>query len=444
MPAKSNRLLMLLIGAAISGCASQTDRSSSSGSDRYQPDKESVQMVDRPLEDAPPPKPASVAAAAPKPEAVPETPPPPKPAPVAAAPQNEAVPEFPVTKYELPEEQDEEVVEDLGPQDDESISEAQETSPASDGSVGETTEYAEEAVEEEIGELGPQDDESISEAQEDNPQADTSVGETTEYAEDLDEDEVGELGPQDDESVSEAPEESPAMDSSVGETTEYAEEAEEDEVGELGPQEDESTSAEQTASPAGESTVGEATQYAEQEEPEVVEDLGTQPDESGSVHYPEEKRAATDRVVGEPKLYAEETAPKPKPVTPRSITVSFETEPLFGLGGSAINADQRVKLDELVSSLKGSNIESISVVGHADRIGGKAYNQKLSERRAESVNRYLASKGIQADRIHTEGRGLTEPVSGDVCRNVRGKKLITCLQPDRRVDVNVTATKQKD
>src|SRR3954462_12376050 len=147
MPAKSNRLLMLLIGAAISGCASQTDRSSSSGSDRYQPDKESVQMVDRPLEDAPPPKPA----------------------PVAAAPQNEAVPEFPVTKYELPEEQDEEVVEDLGPQDDESTSEAQEASPASDGSVGETTEYAEEVEEDEVGELGPQEDESISEAQEDKP-----------------------------------------------------------------------------------------------------------------------------------------------------------------------------------------------------------------------------------------------------------------------------------
>src|SRR3954464_12009613 len=97
MRAKSNRLLMLLVGAAISGCANQTDRSSSSGSDRYQPEKESVQIVDEPLENAPPPKPAPAAAAAPKPEAVPENPPPPKPAPVAAAPQNEAVLEFPVT-----------------------------------------------------------------------------------------------------------------------------------------------------------------------------------------------------------------------------------------------------------------------------------------------------------------------------------------------------------
>src|SRR3954470_1657178 len=104
MPAKSNRLLMLLIGAAISGCASQTDRSSSSGNDRYQPEKESVQIVDRPLENAPPPKPAPAATAAPK---------------------NEAVAEFPITKYELPEEQDE-PVEDLGPQDDDSTSAAQE------------------------------------------------------------------------------------------------------------------------------------------------------------------------------------------------------------------------------------------------------------------------------------------------------------------------------
>src|SRR3954447_12322277 len=127
MRAKSNRLLMLLVGAAISGCANQTDRSSSSGSDRYQPEKESVQIVDRPLENAPPPKPAPAAAAAPK---------------------NEAVAEFPVTKYELPEEQDE-PVEDLGPQDDDSTSAAQEASPASDSSLGDTTEYAEEADDDE-------------------------------------------------------------------------------------------------------------------------------------------------------------------------------------------------------------------------------------------------------------------------------------------------------
>jgi outer membrane protein OmpA-like peptidoglycan-associated protein len=443
MPAKSNRLLMLLIGAAISGCASQTDRSSSSGSDRYQPEKESVQLVDRPLESAPPPKPAPVAAA-PKPEAVPENPPPPKPAPVAAAPKNEAVPEFPVTKYELPEEQDEEV-QDLGPQEDESVSAEQEAVPAGDSSVGETTEYADTDEAEEVEELGVLEDESTSAEQEPSPAAESSVGETTEYAENDESDEMEELGPQEDESISAEQDASPVGESSVGETTEYAESDESDEMEELGPQEDESSSAAQEPSPAGESTVGATTEYADQEETEVVEDLGTQPDESGTVHYPEEKLAAADRVVGEPKVYAEETTPKPKaaPAAPRSVSVSFESEPLFGFDKSVITADGKSRLDELISSLGGVDIESISVVGHADRIGAKAYNQKLSERRAAAVNKYLSNKGIPTDRIHTEGRGQSEPVSGDACNKVRGKKLIVCLQPDRRVEVNVTATKQK-
>jgi OOP family OmpA-OmpF porin len=97
-----------------------------------------------------------------------------------------------------------------------------------------------------------------------------------------------------------------------------------------------------------------------------------------------------------------------------------------------------------MSSLGGAEIESISVVGHTDRIGPNAYNQKLSDRRAESVRNYLAGKGIPADKIRTEGRGKSEPVTGDTCKKERGNKLITCLQPDRRVDVSVNATKRSN
>jgi len=403
MGAKTNRLLMLLVGAAIAGCASQTDRSSSGAgaaqaqveSEKtaapppppppppYEPEKEPVQYVDRPLEDAPPPKPAAV----------------------AVAPKNEPVPEFPVTKYELPEDEE---VEDLGPLDDESASEEQEAVAEQESSVGETTEYAEEEADEEIEELGSLDDESVSEEQE-------AAAE---------------------------------QESSVGETTEYAEEEADEEIEELGPQEDESVASAQEAAPEGESSVGETTAFAEEEESEEVEDLGTQPDDSGTVSYPEEKRASAESLVGEPKIYADEPVqqaapvpPKPQPAAPRSVSVNFETEPLFSFDKYAIRADQKTKLDELIASLGGAEIESITVIGHTDRIGTTAYNQRLSERRAASVKNYLVNKGIPADRIHMEGRGKSEPVSGDACNKTRGKKLISCLQPDRRVDVSVSGSK---
>jgi outer membrane protein OmpA-like peptidoglycan-associated protein len=402
MRPKTNRLLMLLVGAVISGCASQTERSSSGGgagsqavaeapapkptpAPPYEPQKESVQYVDRPLEESPPPKKAVV----------------------AVAPKDEATPDFPVTKYELPEDEE---VEDLGTQEDESVSAEQEAVSAGESSVGETTEYA-----------------------------------------DSDEEEVADLGTLDDESVSAEQEAASAEESSVGETTEYAD-SDEEEVADLGTQDDESVSAEQETATAGESSVGGTTEYADSDQEEEVEDLGTQPDDSGTVKFPEEKRAAADNLVGEPKIYADEPAPKATPAAPKktapaaptSFSVNFETEPLFSFNKSEIRGDQRAKLDEFVSGLKGAQYDSIVVVGHADRIGSDAYNQKLSERRASAVRDYLVKKGIPSDKIHTEGRGESEPVTGNACNKTRGKALISCLQPDRRVDVSVSATKKSN
>ena len=473
MRPKTNRLLMLLVGAVISGCASQTDRSSSGGGAQtqaeyervggssnavtqeelqrraaakaiaeapapqpapapaYEPEKESVQYVDRPLEENPPPKPVVV----------------------AVAPKDETTPDFPVTKYELPEEQaEDEEVEDLGTQDDESVSAEQEAASAEESSVGETTEYDDEqdvADSDEVEDLGTQDDESVS-AEQAASAEESPVGETTEYA-DSDEEEVEDIGSQDDESVSVDQEAAAAAESSVGETTEYAD-SDEEEVEDLGTQDDESVSAEQAAASAGESSVGETTAYADSDQEEEVEDLGTQPDDSGTVRFPEEKRAAAENLVGEPKIYPDEPAPKATPAAPqktapaapKSVSVNFETEPLFSFNKSEIRADQRAKLDELISGLNGAQYDSIAVVGHADRIGTNSYNQKLSERRASAVKAYLVKKGVPSDKIHTEGRGESESVTGDACNKTRGKALISCLQPDRRVDVSVSATKKSN
>ena len=84
----------------------------------------------------------------------------------------------------------------------------------------------------------------------------------------------------------------------------------------------------------------------------------------------------------------------------------------------------------------------ILVVGHTDRIGSAAYNKKLSERRAAAVKTYLVSKGIEANRVYTEGKGVKQPVTGDKCKsNKASKALIECLQPDRRADIEIIGTK---
>jgi OOP family OmpA-OmpF porin len=90
------------------------------------------------------------------------------------------------------------------------------------------------------------------------------------------------------------------------------------------------------------------------------------------------------------------------------------------------------------------SVEVVIAIGHADRLGSDAYNQKLSVRRADAVKAYLASKGTAQNRVYTEGKGKKQPVSGDKCKamgNNRSPKLIECLQPDRRVEIEVIGTR---
>ena len=82
-------------------------------------------------------------------------------------------------------------------------------------------------------------------------------------------------------------------------------------------------------------------------------------------------------------------------------------------------------------------------VGHADRLGSDQYNQKLSEKRAEAVKAYLVGKGVEPNRVYTEGKGEKQPVTGDKCgkSDKKTKQLVECLQPDRRVEIEVIGTK---
>jgi OOP family OmpA-OmpF porin len=136
-------------------------------------------------------------------------------------------------------------------------------------------------------------------------------------------------------------------------------------------------------------------------------------------------------------------APVPAPVVmPRKV--SFSADALFDFDKSAVKPAGKLALDKFATELKGTQYDAIKVTGHTDRLGSHAYNLKLSTRRAQAVSSYLAeSAGIAAAKISTAGVDGANPVTkpGDCVGSKPTAKLIACLQPDRRVDVEVTGTK---
>ena len=132
-------------------------------------------------------------------------------------------------------------------------------------------------------------------------------------------------------------------------------------------------------------------------------------------------------------------APTPKPTADK---IKLSADALFDFDKAVLKPEGKAKLDDLAAKAKGIKLEVILAVGHTDRLGSDTYNQKLSDRRASAVKTYLIGKGIEANRIYTEGKGERQPVTGNTCSDKQGrKKLIECLQPDRRVEIEVVGTK---
>jgi OOP family OmpA-OmpF porin len=131
------------------------------------------------------------------------------------------------------------------------------------------------------------------------------------------------------------------------------------------------------------------------------------------------------------------------PLVPVVQKISFSGDALFGFDKSVLRPESRVLLDDLVSKMAGTSSDKIVVTGHTDRIGSPKYNQKLSEQRATAVKDYLVGKNLHADSIEAKGLGETQPVTlaATCVGNKATPKLIACLQPDRRVDVEMTGTK---
>lgn len=132
---------------------------------------------------------------------------------------------------------------------------------------------------------------------------------------------------------------------------------------------------------------------------------------------------------------------------PAGAKITLAADTLFAFNKADLKPEGKQALDNVVNQAKSLKVEVIVAVGYTDRIGSDAYNLKLSQRRAAAVKTYLVSKGIPADKIYTEGKGKANPVTGNKCDKIGGaqngsnKKLVDCLQPDRRAVLEIIGTK---
>jgi OmpA-OmpF porin, OOP family len=129
--------------------------------------------------------------------------------------------------------------------------------------------------------------------------------------------------------------------------------------------------------------------------------------------------------------------PKPAPEKPKPVAekVTFAADVLFDFDKSVIKPEGRSKLDDIANKAKGVNLEVVIAIGHADSVGSDAYNQRLSVRRAESVKAYMVSKGIETNRVYTEGKGEKQPVANNKTADGRAK--------NRRVEIEVIGTRKQ-
>ncbi|WP_374662208.1 outer membrane protein OmpA [Inhella sp.] len=132
---------------------------------------------------------------------------------------------------------------------------------------------------------------------------------------------------------------------------------------------------------------------------------------------------------------AKATPPAAPPAPPKPIVekVTYAADAFFDVDKSVLKPEAKTKLDDLVSKMKAINLEVIIAVGHTDSDGSDEYNQRLSVRRSEAVKAYLTSKGVEANRIYTEGKGEKSPVADNKTKEGKAK--------NRRTEIEVVGTR---
>jgi len=127
--------------------------------------------------------------------------------------------------------------------------------------------------------------------------------------------------------------------------------------------------------------------------------------------------------------------PPPAPPAPTSEKVTYAADTFFDFDKYALKPEGKAKLDDLIGKMAGMNLEVIIAVGYTDNIGTFEYNQKLSERRANAVKEYLVSKGVEKNRIYTEGKSYKDPIASNKTAEGRAK--------NRRVEIEMVGTRAK-
>ena len=148
---------------------------------------------------------------------------------------------------------------------------------------------------------------------------------------------------------------------------------------------------------------------------------------------PVAKEAAPMAAPAPAPVAAPAPAPAPAPQPPAATKVTYAADTFFDFDKADLKPEAKAKLDDLASKVKAINLEVIIAVGHTDAIGSDAYNQKLSVRRADAVKTYLVSKGIEKNRVYTEGKGEKQPVADNKTSEGRAK--------NRRVEIEVVGTR---
>ena len=150
---------------------------------------------------------------------------------------------------------------------------------------------------------------------------------------------------------------------------------------------------------------------------------------------PKQAEPAPAPVVAPPPPAPTAAPAAPPAPTPVSEKVTMAADAHFDFDKAVLKPEGKAKLDDLVGKLKAVNLEVIIAIGHTDSIGSDAYNKKLSLRRSDAVKAYLVSKGIEANRIYTEGKGESQPIADNKTKEGRAK--------NRRVEIEVVGSRSK-
>lgn len=121
-------------------------------------------------------------------------------------------------------------------------------------------------------------------------------------------------------------------------------------------------------------------------------------------------------------------APKPKPAPKVERTIILD-DVLFDFDRSNVKPEAAAILDRLVAFMNENKDKKAALSGHTDNVGTDAYNQKLSERRVNSVRDYVVKKGVESGRISGQGFGESKPIADNKTKEGRAK--------NRRVEIKV-------